>query len=117
MDEPLPTNNRGVDRTNRAVAWEISREVRGKRKLLRQAMAKRQVDAYRVLRGEADPVIEELVSEMRLRQILRFVPGIGSSLTFEIIAAFDSSAETKLGKLSKERRSELADITKGAAVS
>jgi len=70
-----------------------------------------------VLRGEADPVIEELAGEMRLRQILRFVPGIGSSLTFEIIAAFDCSAEAKLGRLTKERRQQLADLTKGAAVS
>ena len=96
--------------------WEISRDVRAKRKLLRDAMKSGKVNAYRVLRNETGfEAIEQVAGAMRLRQILRYVPGIGSSLTFEIIAAFDCSAETRLGQLTQARRDQLADITKGAS--
>lgn len=98
----------------RQMAWERSREVRAKRRVLREAMKARRVDPYRIIRGEAEPAIEELVQQMKLRQLLPYVPGVGKARTVEIIHAFDASPETKIGRLSPERRRDLSLIVKGA---
>lgn len=94
-------------------ALAIANERKAEQRDLRQEIKGGKVDVPALIRGHDETPIhdttrEEVVKRMRLRVILRAVPGVGHVLMHQIVSAFDASPDDFLGSFTYEQRAELA---------
>jgi hypothetical protein len=108
----MAMTERRTEQTSTALAK--ARAVRVAHGNLRKALKARQLDPFQVIEGTAHPKIEEFVKDMKLVSLLPMVPGVGKSVTHEILLAFDVSPTIRMGQLTPERRQELSRLVKGA---
>lgn len=101
-------------RTQAQAAIKQAHAVRRQRGELRKMLKAGELDGMEIIRGHTNPVIAGVVDKMKLRELLPMIPGIGKPRSLDICVAFDASTETRLGKLSPERRVELSLLVRGA---
>ena len=79
---------------------------------MRRGLEAGEIDPFLLIAGELVEW-EPRVRRLRLRQLLRAIPGIGPASTFRILAIFEANPELRLQDFTYARRNELARLTRG----
>lgn len=90
----------------RIAALEKAQKRRKQKAVMRKAMATGVVSDLDVLRGDSE--YEGMVAEWPALRLLKLMPRIGESRAYEVCVHGDITPRTKLGKLTYEKRAQLA---------